>query len=43
MIWGLVVGAIGCGIAAATVGWDQTLAVCLDVVGGVIDGTFAPW
>ncbi|MDA3144928.1 hypothetical protein I6U06_23375 [Klebsiella pneumoniae] len=43
MIWGLVVGAIGCGIAAATVGWDQTLAVCLDVVGSVIDGTFAPW
>lgn len=43
MIWGLIVGAIGCGIAAATVGWDQTLATCIDVANGVIDGTFVPW
>ena len=43
MIWGLVVGGIGCGIAAATVGWDTTLSVCLDVVEGVTNGSFSPW
>ena len=43
MIWGLVVGAITCGIAGAAAGWDNTLQYCLDVYGGMIDGTFTPW
>lgn len=43
MIWGLVVGAIGCGIAGAFVGWDTTYTEVVNLAEGVINGTTKLW
>ncbi|CAH5475615.1 MULTISPECIES: hypothetical protein [Klebsiella] len=43
MIWGLVVGAIGCGIAGAFVGWDVVSTEAIALAEGVINGTTKLW